>query len=63
MLESLNPWGLVTKEITIMKDFMLLCLVIEYVALGISCVAAIALFGLTATLAALINRITLDWSK
>ena len=38
-------------------------LVIEYVALGISIITAVAMFGLTATLAAVINRVTLDWSK
>jgi len=63
ILESLNPWGFVTKEISILKDFMLMGLVIEYVALGISIITAVAMFGLTATLAAVINRVTLDWSK
>lgn len=63
LLESLNPLGFVTKEITIIKDFILLCLVVEYSMLGISSIVAIAIFGLTATLAAIINRLTLDWSK
>ena len=42
---------------------MLMGLVIEYVALGISIVTTVAMFGLTATLAAVINRVTLDWIK
>ena len=63
LLESLNPLGFMTREMMIIKDFMLLCLVIEYAALGISCITAIALFGLSTTLSAVINRITLDWSK
>mgnify|MGYP000754506107 FL=1 len=63
LLENLNPWGVVTKEMTIIKDFVMLCLIVEYIALGISCATAVVLFGVTATLAALINRVTLDWSK
>ena len=47
------------------KEFILISLAIEYCALTIYCSVCVALlmFGLTPSIAAVINRITLDWGR
>ena len=45
------------------KEFILISLAIEYCALTIYCSVALLMFGLTPSIAALINRITLDWGR
>ena len=45
------------------KEFILISLAIEYCALTIYCSVALLMFGLKPSIAALINRITLDWGR
>ena len=62
-LHKLDPFGWVSAELTVIKDLMLTGLVLEYLAVLISFVVAAVLDGSTVALAALIHRITLDWSR
>ena len=62
LLNDMNPYGFVSKELSLSKVFLLLCLAIEYYAPIVSCTIAILLYGLTAAIAVFINRLTLDWS-
>ena len=45
------------REFNLIKEF------IKYLALMISCVVAVFMFSLIPSIAALINRITLDWGQ
>ena len=63
ILHKLDPFGWVSAELTVIKDLMLTGLVLEYLAVLISFVVAAVLYGSTVALAALIHRITLDWSR
>ena len=60
-LNYLNPLGFVSREFSLIKEFILISLAIEYFVLMISCVRPVIMFGLTTSIWALINRITLDW--
>ena len=62
MLASLNPFGVIYKEIEHMKAFLNTMLLIEYSVLTVSVVVSVFLNGATATLGALITRITLNWA-
>ena len=59
-----TPWdSIVSREFLMIKDFILFSLAIEYFSLNISCIVAVLMSGLTPSIAALINRITLDWGR
>ena len=60
-LNYLNPLGFVSREFSLIKEFILISLAIEYFVLMISCVRPVIMFGLITSILALINRITLDW--
>ena len=60
MLNSLNPLGFVSKEFSLMKEFILINLALEYLDILVSCAIATLMFGLAPSIAALFNRITLD---
>ena len=62
MLESLNPFGFIVKEIEHLKAFLNTMLLIEYSVLTVSVVVSVVLYGATATLGALITRLTLNWA-
>ena len=62
MLASLNPFGAVYKEIKHLKTFLNTMLLVEYSVLTASVVISVFLCGFTATLGALITRITLNWA-
>ena len=62
MLASLNPFGAVYREIEHLKTFLSTMLLIEYSVLTVSVVAGVFLYGATATLGALITRVTLNWA-
>ena len=51
------------REFNLFKEFILVILAIKYLALMISCVVAVFMFSLTPSIAALINKITLDWGQ
>ena len=63
ILRKLDPFGWVSAELTVIKDLMLTGLVLEYLAVMTSFVVAAFLYGSTVALAALIHRLTLDWSR
>ena len=62
MLASLNPFGAVYREIEHLKTFLNTVLLIKYSVLTVSVMISVGLFGATATLGALITRITLNWA-
>ena len=62
MLASLNPFGAVYREIKHLKTFLSTMLLIEYSVLTVSVMISVVLYGATATLGALITRITLNWA-
>ena len=62
MLASLNPFGAVYREIEHLKTFLSTMLLIEYSVLTVSVVISVFLYGATATLGALITRVTLNWA-
>ena len=62
MLASLNPFGAVYKEIEHLKTFLNTMLLVEYSVLTVSVVISVFLYGATATLGALITRVTLNWA-
>ena len=62
MLASLNPFGAVYKEIEHLKTFLNTMLLVEYSVLTASAVISVFLYGVTATLGALITRVTLNWA-
>ena len=61
--KNLNPLGFVSREFSLIKEFIFISLTIKHLTILISCAVAVLMFGLTPTKAALINRITLDWGK
>ena len=61
LLNNLNPLGLVSREFSLFKKFILINLAIEHITILVSCAMAVLMFGLMPTIAAFINRITLDW--
>ena len=62
MLASLNPFGMIYKEIEHLKAFLNTMLLLEYSVLTMSVVVSVFLYGATATLGALITRLTLNWA-
>ena len=62
MLASLNPFGALVREIEHMKTFLNTMLLIEYSVLTVSVMTSTFLYGATATLGALITRMTLNWA-
>jgi len=62
MLASLNPFGAIVREIQHLKTFLNTMLLIEYSVLTVSVVTSTFLYGATATLGALITRMTLNWA-
>ena len=62
MLVSLNPFEAVYKEIEHLKTFLNTMLLVEYSVLTVSVVISVFLYGATATLGALITRVTLNWA-
>ena len=52
-----------SKEFQVFKELMLTLVVVEYAAVAISCMVAAVTFGVAAAIGALINRMTLDWSR
>ena len=62
MLESLNPFGFIVKEIEHLKAFLNTMLLIEYSVLSVSVVVSVVLYGATATFGALITCLTLNWA-
>ena len=62
VLASINPFGALYREIEHMKTFLSTMLLIEYSVLTISVVISVVLYGATATLGALITRLTLYWA-
>ena len=62
MLASLNPFGAVYREIEHLKTFLNTMLLVEYSVLTVSVIISVFLYRATATLGALITRITLNWA-
>jgi len=62
MLASLNPFGFIYKEIEHLKAFLNTMLLLEYSILTVSVLVSVFLYGATATLGALITRLTLNWA-
>ena len=62
MLASMNPFGAVYLEIKHLKTFLSTVLLIEYSVLTVTVLISVVLYGATATLGALITRITLNWA-
>ena len=62
MLASLNPFGMIFKEIEHLKAFLNTMLLLEYSVLTVSVAVSVVLYGATATLGALITRLTLNWA-
>ena len=63
ILASMNPFGAVYREIEHLKTFLNTMLLIQYSVLTISVIISEVLYGATATLGALITRITLNWAR
>jgi len=63
MLASMNPFRVVYREIEHLKTFLSTMLLIEYSVLTISVMISVILYGATATLGALITRISLNWAR
>ena len=63
VLASINPFGVIIREIEYMKTFLNTILLLEYSILTISLVTSILLYRVTATLGALITRLTLNWAR
>ena len=61
LLDDLNPLGFVSREFSMIKEFILISLTIEYFTLII--IVAVLIFGLTPSVAYLIIRIPLDWGR
>ena len=61
LVNDINPLGFVSREFNLIKEFILISIALEDLALIISCVVNILMFGLPPSIAALINRIVLDW--
>ena len=57
LLNNLNPLGFVSREFSLIKEFILISLAIEYLTILVSCAMAVLMFDLMPTIAALINRI------
>ena len=62
MLEAINPFGGIYREIEHLKTFLNTMLLLEYSVLTVSVVISVLLYGCTATLGALITRLTLNWA-
>ena len=62
MLASLSPFGAVFKEIEHLETFLNTMLLVEYSVLTASVVISVFLYGATATLGALITRVTPNWA-
>ena len=62
MLAAINPFGGIYREIEHLKTFLNTMLLLEYSVLTISVVISVLLYGFTATLGALITRLTLNWA-
>ena len=62
MLASLNPFGGIYREIEYLKTVLNTLLLVEYSVLTVSVIISVFLYGATATLGALITRITLNWA-
>ena len=62
MLASMNPFGFISREIEHIKTCLNTLLLIEYSVLTVSVMISAVLYGATATLGALITRITLNWA-
>lgn len=63
MLNDLNSFGFVSKELSLIKKFLIFCYAIEYSAIIVSCAVTILFYELTAVIAAFINYASLDWSQ
>ena len=63
VLASMNSFGALYHQIEHLKTFLNTMLLIEYSVLTISVVISVVLYGATATLGALITRLTLNWSR
>ena len=63
VLASINPFGAQYREKEHMKTLLSTMLLIEYSVLTISMVISVVLYGATATLGALITRLTLNWAQ
>ena len=63
ILKSLNPLRFVSRELGVIKEFLMTCLVLEYAEALISCVIAIMFYGISPTIRAFINQKILEWSQ
>ena len=61
LVNDINPLGFVSREFNLIKEFILISMALEDLALIISCVVKILMFSLPPSIAALIKRIVLDW--
>ena len=59
LLKDPNPLGLISREFSKIKEFILISVAIKYLTLIISCIVVVLMFGLTPSIAAFINRIPL----
>ena len=62
-VQARGSLGFVSRQFSMIKEFLLISLAIEYFAFVISCIAAVLMFGLTPSISALIKRITFDWGQ
>ena len=62
MLVAINPFGGIYREMEHLKTFLNMMLLLEYSVLTVSVVISVRLYGFTATLGALITRLTLNWA-
>ena len=62
MLAAINLFGGIYREIEHLKTFLNTMLLLQYSFLTVSVVISVLLYGFTATLGALITRLTLNWA-
>ena len=63
ILAKMNPLGFINSYWQGFKDMTLHILMLEYLVIILSAGIALIKFGLVPTLAALINRVSIDWGR
>ena len=63
ILAKMNPLGFINSYWQGFKDMILHLLMLEYLVIILSACIALIKFGLVPTLAALINRLSIDWGR
>ena len=63
LLAKLNPFGFWSAEWNLVKEAITSVLILEYFSVMITCISATLMYRVKAMIGALINRITLNWSR